>query len=166
MQIRVIKSLAFECETAAGFALPVAGVTPAPGENREIREARLSLSGARKRIRRAALVIAPLILAGCAPAIHLDAPAMPTLPADTQCSAAPRLNAEKKNLAIAPLDPPPDLPDAKQSPCPAGSGLAACSTLDQDAIRQRRFKILHDDRDYCRDAYDRAVTRSGGGAVK
>ena len=67
---------------------------------------------------------------------------------------------------LATLDPPPDLPDAYQSPCPAGSGLAACFTPDQDMIRQRRFKILHGDRDYCRDAYDRAVTRSGGGGLK
>ena len=35
-------------------------------------------------------------------------------------------------------------------------GMAACFTLDQDIVRQKRFKILHDDRDYCRDAYDRA----------
>jgi len=57
------------------------------------------------------------------------------------------------------LDPRPHLPDAAQSPCPSGSGLAACFTHDQDAVRQLRFKLLHDDRDYCRDAYDRAVNR-------
>jgi hypothetical protein len=108
------------------------------------------------------MLMSACLLAGCAPTIHLDAPAMPAL--DTQqaasdCTAA--LNAEK-----APLDAPPQLPDAKQSPCPPGSGLAACFTLDQDMIRQERFKILYDDRDYCRDAYDRAVTRIGGGALK
>jgi len=57
------------------------------------------------------------------------------------------------------LEPRPNLPDAAQAPCPAGSGLAACFTHDQDAVRQLRFRILHDDRDYCRDAYDRAVQR-------
>ena len=56
----------------------------------------------------------------------------------------------------------PQLPDADQAPCPLGSGLAACFTLDQDIVRQQRFKILHDDRDYCRDAYDRAVKRVAG----
>ena len=39
--------------------------------------------------------------------------------------------------------------------CPAGSGFVACFTPAQEAIRQRRFKLLHDDRDYCRDAYER-----------
>jgi hypothetical protein len=83
------------------------------------------------------------IAAGCAPtyAPHLDAP--PT-------------------SILAPLDPPPNLPDADQSPCPVGSGLAACFTRDQDIIRQSRFKLLHDDRDYCRDAYARTVRRAAG----
>jgi len=91
-----------------------------------------------------------LLTAGCAPPFesHLDAPA-----ASSQ-AAMP--------IALAPLDPKPQLPDADQSPCPDGSGLAACFTTDQDAIRQQRFKILHDDRDYCRDAYDRAVNRVAG----
>ena len=110
----------------------------------------------------AVLLMSACLLAACAPTIHLDAPPMPALdtqPTATQCTKEPV-------KTLAPLDPAPDLPDAKQSPCPAGSGLAACFTLDQDAIRQRRFKILHDDRNYCRDAYDRAVTRSGGGWLK
>ena len=89
------------------------------------------------------VLISAFLLAACAPTFHVDTPAMPTV--------------------LAPLDPPQQLPDAHQSPCPVGSGLAACFTLDQDLIRQQRFKILHDDRDYCRDAYDRAVTRGGGG---
>jgi hypothetical protein len=86
-----------------------------------------------------------LLAAGCAPtyAPHLGAPAAPT-------------------LALAPLDPPPQLPDATQSPCPPGSDLAACFTRDQDSVRRLRFKILHDDRDYCRDAYARAVNRAAG----
>jgi hypothetical protein len=63
---------------------------------------------------------------------------------------------------LAALDPRPQLPDANQATCPLGSGLAACFTLDQDIVRQKRFKILHDDRDYCRDAYDRAVKRAAG----
>ena len=84
---------------------------------------------------------------GCAPtyAPHIDAPA-------PQCTSAEKL---------APLDPRPELPDAEQAACPPGSGLAACFTLDQDIVRQRRFKILHDDRGYCRDAYDRARGRAG-----
>jgi hypothetical protein len=78
---------------------------------------------------------------------------------------APHLDAPPTSI-LAPLDPPPQLPDAEQSPCPRGSGLAACFTRDQDGVRQLRFKLLHDDRDYCRDAYARALTRSGGGAAK
>ncbi len=72
-------------------------------------------------------------------------------------------------ISIAPLDPRPQLPDADQTPCPLGSGLAACFTHDQDVARQRRFKMLHDDREYCRDAYDKAIERAArgdGGAVK
>jgi hypothetical protein len=89
------------------------------------------------------IVGSSVLAAGCAPtyAPHLDAPAAPVL---------------------AQLDPPPQLPDATQSPCPPGSGLAACFTRDQDNVRQLRFKILHDDRDYCRDAYARAVARAPG----
>ena len=91
------------------------------------------------------IVGSSLLAAGCAPTFesHLDAP------------VAPR-------LALAPLDPPPQLPDAMQSPCPPGSDLAACFTLDQNIVRQNRFRILHDDRDYCRDAYERAVKRAAG----
>jgi len=93
------------------------------------------------------LITAISLFAGCAPTFesHVDAPAA--------SSAAPM------PIALAPLDPKPQLPDANESPCPAGSGLVACFTQDQDAIRQQRFKILHDDRDYCRDAYERAVKR-------
>jgi hypothetical protein len=87
--------------------------------------------------------------AGCTPTFesHIDAP-----PASSPPMA----------IILAPLDPKPQLPDADQSPCPIGSGLAACFTPDQDAIRQQRFKILHADRDYCRDAYERAVKRVPG----
>ena len=74
---------------------------------------------------------------------------------------APRIDSPSTSI-LTPLDPPPQLPDAHQAPCPAGSGLAACFTREQDAVRQLRFKILHDDRDYCRDAYDRAVRRAAG----
>jgi len=109
------------------------------------------------------LLISACLLAACAPTLHLDAPEMPALSAQqadpTQCTTQPP-------KTLAPLDALPQLPDAEQSPCPVGSGLAACFTLDQDMIRQDRFKILHDDRDYCRDAYDRAVTRDGGGGLK
>ncbi len=100
------------------------------------------------------IVGSSLAAAGCATTFvsHLDAPA------DAQPIAAHCAAADK----IAPLDPPPQLPDADQSPCPASSGLAACFTAGQDAVRQNRFKILHDDRDYCRDAYARAVKRAGG----
>jgi hypothetical protein len=99
---------------------------------------------------RAALVTCACacLLAGCAPTFesHIDSPPMP--PSDSPHSATQCIVTQK----IAPLDPPP---------CPPGSGLSACFTPEQDAIRQKRFKILHDDRDYCRDAYDRARERAG-----
>jgi hypothetical protein len=96
-----------------------------------------------------------LLTAGCAPRFesHIDSMPMPALDSPdsaTQCASTQKLAA---------LDPLPQLPDADQSPCPLGSGLAACFTQDQDIIRQKRFKILHDDRNYCRDAYERAVNR-------
>ena len=99
-----------------------------------------------------------LLIAGCAPRFesHIDSPTVPTLDSPqsaTQCASTQKLAA---------LDPPPQLPDADQSQCPPDSGLAACFTRDQDTVRQRRFKILHDDRDYCRDAYNRAVKRATG----
>ena len=95
-----------------------------------------------------------LLAARCAPTFesHIDSPAAPTL-------NSPRQTTQCTLPELASLDPRPQLPDAEQSPCPLGSGLAACFTIDQDIVRQRRFKILHDDRDYCRDAYDRAVKR-------
>jgi hypothetical protein len=102
-----------------------------------------------------------IVAAACAPTFesHIDAPAsIPTL--DTQPGATHCTSAEKRKIAA--LDPQPLLPDANQSACPLGSGLAACFTLDQDIVRQKRFKILHDDRDYCRDAYERAVKRAAG----
>lgn len=102
------------------------------------------------------MALSVALISGCAPRFesHLDAPA--AIPErDTQSIAAHCAAADK----IAPLDPRPQLPDADQSPCPRGSGLAACFTAAQDAVRQERFKILHADRDYCRDAYARAVNR-------
>ncbi len=103
------------------------------------------------------LMLSGFLLAACAPTIHVDAPTMPTL--DTQQQVATQCTAQ--TVKIAPLDPPPQLPDANQTPCPIGEGLAACFTLDQEVVRQKRFKILHDDRDYCRDAYERARARAG-----
>ena len=99
-----------------------------------------------------------LLTAGCAPTFesHLDSPPMPALDSPqsaTQCASTQKLAA---------LDPPPQLPDTNQSQCPPNSGLAACFTQDQNAIRQKRFKILHDDRNYCRNAYARAVKRGTG----
>jgi hypothetical protein len=93
-----------------------------------------------------------LLAAGCAPTFesHIDSPPPVSSQIAMQCTSTEKL---------APLDPKPQLPDAAQSPCPDGSGLTACFTHDQDATRQTRFKILHDDRDYCRDAYERAVRR-------
>jgi hypothetical protein len=90
------------------------------------------------------LIAAISLFAGCAPTFesHVDAP--------------PASSPAPMPITLAPLDPKPQLPDANRSPCPTGSGLTACFTMDQDAIRQQRFKILHDDRDYCRDAYERA----------
>ncbi len=109
--------------------------------------------------RRAGVLVSAFVLAACAPTIHLDAPAMPAMDPQrgTYCTFTEK----------APLDPAPQLPDVGElSPCPPGSGFVACFTLDQDLVRQRRFKMLHDDRDYCRDAYDRSVTRGDGGATK
>ena len=99
-----------------------------------------------------------LLTAGCAPTFesHIDSTPAPTLDSSqsaTQCASTDKLAA---------LDPPPQLPDTNQSPCPPNSGLVACFTQDQNAIRQKRFKILHDDRNYCRDAYDRALKRVSG----
>ena len=95
-----------------------------------------------------------LLACGCAPTFesHIDSP--PT------SSSEPLAVKQPMPIVLAPLDPRPQLPDADQSPCPLGSGLAACFTLDQDIMRQKRFKILHDDRDYCRDAYERARERA------
>ncbi len=100
-----------------------------------------------RRCRAALVLISACLLIACAPtyAPHLDAPV-----------------ARPVSLTLAPLAPPPNLPDADQSPCPSGSSLAACFTRDQDSVRQLRFKLLHDDRDYCRDAYARAAKRAAG----
>jgi hypothetical protein len=99
-----------------------------------------------------------LLTAACAPTFesHIDSMAMPA--SDSPQSATQCASAQKP----AALDPPPQLPDTNQSPCPPNSGLAACFTQDQNAIRQKRFKILHDDRNYCRDAYNRARDRVSG----
>ncbi len=114
---------------------------------------------ARFRIQTAAAIISACILAACAPTIRMDAPGLPAISAPQPASESTNaLSTEKEK--IAPLDPLPQLPDALQAPCPLGSGLAACFTLDQDLVRQKRFKILHDDRDYCRDAYERARERA------
>src|ERR1700676_4691969 len=83
-----------------------------------------------------------LLTAGCAPPFesHIDSTPLSALDSPqsaTQCASTQKLAA---------LDPLPQLPDANQSPCPPGSGLAACFTQDQNAMRQKRFKILHDDR--------------------
>jgi hypothetical protein len=99
------------------------------------------------------------MLAACAPtyAPHIDAPSMPELDSQspTRCTSAGK---------IAPLENAPHLPDLDKSmtACPAGSGFVSCFTPAQEAIRQRRFKLLHDDRDYCRDAYEKAVKRDAG----
>jgi hypothetical protein len=89
-------------------------------------------------------------LTACAPtyAPHIDAPHI-------DGSAAGELD---------PLRPAPQLPDVDKSltSCPAGSGFIACFTPAQEGIRQRRFTLLHDDRDYCRDAYERAVKHAAG----
>jgi hypothetical protein len=91
-----------------------------------------------------------LMIAACAPtyAPHLDAPRI-------DGSAA---------VEMDPLRPAPQLPDVDKSltSCPAGSGFVACFTPLQEGIRQRRFTLLHDDRDYCRDAYEKAVKHAAG----
>jgi len=101
-----------------------------------------------------AISLVALLAMGCAPT-YAPQIAMPSIPAPDLESAMHCTSTEKKEIAA--LDPPPVLPNAQRTPCPLGSGLAACFTLDQDLVRQQRFKILHDDRDYCRDAYDRAA---------
>lgn len=108
-----------------------------------------------RRCRATAAIFACLFAAACAPTIHFDPPA---IPADTAICSWPA----PAKIAIAPLDPPPQMPDVDRSlaPCPPGSGFVTCFTADQEAVRQKRFKILHDDRDYCRDAYERAAKRA------
>jgi hypothetical protein len=90
------------------------------------------------------------VLAACAPtyAPHIDAPQIDD-------SAA---------IELDPLRPAPQLPDIDKSltSCPAGSGFVTCFTPAQEGIRQRRFTLLHDDRDYCRDAYAKAVKHAAG----
>jgi hypothetical protein len=67
-------------------------------------------------------------------------------------------------VELDPLRPAPQLPDVDKSltSCPAGSGFVACFTPAQEGVRQRRFTLLHDDRDYCRDAYEKAVKHAAG----
>jgi len=90
------------------------------------------------------------MITACAPtyAPHIDAPQIDD-------SAA---------VDLDPLRPAPQLPDIDKSltSCPAGSGFVACFTPAQEGIRQRRFTLLHDDRDYCRDAYAKAVKHAAG----
>ena len=116
------------------------------------------------------------MIAACAPtyAPHIDAPQIDD-------SAA---------VEMDPLRPAPQLPDIDKSltSCPAGSGsvewirsgrrrncrvdksltsvprigFVACFTPVQEGVRQRRFTLLHDDRDYCRDAYAKAVKHAAG----
>src|SRR5271156_3294791 len=105
-------------------------------------------------MRTRAISLVALLAVGCAPT-YAPQIAMPQMPAPDLESATHCTSTEKREIAA--LDPPPVLPDDQRSPCPLGSGLAACFTLDQDLVRQQRFKILHDDRDYCRDAYARAA---------
>ena len=107
-----------------------------------------------RRCRAALAIISTCLFVACTPTFesHIDSPPTSIL--------APTPAARLRTIALAPLDPRPQLPNADQSPCPPGSGLAACFTHDQDAVRQKRFKILHDDRDYCRDAYDKARERA------
>ncbi len=90
------------------------------------------------------------MIVACAPtyAPHIDAPHI-------DGSAA---------VEVDPLRPAPQLPDVDKSltSCPAGSGFVACFTPAQESVRQRRFTLLHDDRDYCRDAYAKAVKHAAG----
>jgi hypothetical protein len=106
-------------------------------------------------IRISAALILACTLCACAPTFesHLDSP-------PEYASEPPAPVERPMPITIAPLDPRPQLPDADQTPCPLGSGLTACFTFDQDLARQKRFKMLHDDREYCRDAYDKAVKRA------
>ena len=85
-----------KCETGAGFALPaVAAATAQRGAPRVA----------------ALVLISACLLAACAPTLHVDAPAMPTLEPQ---QADSKLDPPK--IALAPLDALPQLPDADQSP--------------------------------------------------
>ena len=90
------------------------------------------------------------MIAACAPtyAPHIDAPHID----------------DSRGFELEALRPAPQLPDVDKSltSCPAGSGFVACFSPAQEGIRQRRFTLLHDDRDYCRDAYERAVKHASG----
>jgi len=85
--------------------------------------------------RRMLIAATSLLLAGCAP------------------SNAPRIGMPTP----AALRPIPELPESGPPACPAGSGFATCFTPAQEAVRQSRYRLLHEDRDYCREAYERAV---------
>jgi hypothetical protein len=110
--------------------------------------------------RRIVLIFASFVVVGCTPTFesHIDSPPAIDSQVAQQCPPV-----EPAPIRLAPLDPRPELPDAEQSPCPPDSGLYACFMVDQDLARQKRFKILHDDREYCRAAYDKAVKRAAGG---
>ena len=90
------------------------------------------------------------MIAACAPtyAPHIDAPHID----------------DSRGFELEALRPAPQLPDVDKSltSCPAGSGFIACFTPAQEGIRQRRFTLLHDDRDYCRDAYEKAAKHAAG----
>ncbi len=94
--------------------------------------------------------------------------AMASMVAACAPTYAPRIDAphidDSAGFELDPLRPPPQLPDVDKSlpSCPAGSGFVACFTPAQEGVRQRRFTLLHDDRDYCRDAYEKAVKRAAG----
>jgi hypothetical protein len=81
---------------------------------------------------------------------------------------APRIDGPQIDSTAAvemdPLRPAPELPNVDKSPtsCPAGSGFVACFTPALESVRQRRFTLLHEDRDYCRDAYEKAVKHAAG----
>ena len=88
------------------------------------------------------MALSVALISGCAPTSSRISTRPRAIPApDAQSIAAHRAAADK----IAPLDPGPQLPDADQSPCPRGSGPAACFTPAR-TLSVRIDSILHDDR--------------------
>ena len=97
----------------------------------------------------ALFAIMAMLLIGCSPAlVNVKAPALPPAP-------------QPQAVAIAPLDPMPELPKAYRADCPAGSGLVFCFDQANGDKLVQRINLLRTDAEYCRGAYDAARKRAG-----